>query len=67
MFDVDRWGKHRGWDRLRLLSSESHFARIDLRCPLWNLFDLTPAGRGEDWYPSNEAFDAVLRQLVGKR
>jgi predicted dithiol-disulfide oxidoreductase (DUF899 family) len=25
---------------------------IDLLCPVWNLFDLTPAGRG-DWYPSN--------------
>lgn len=25
---------------------------IDLLCPVWHLFDLTPAGRG-DWYPSN--------------
>lgn len=39
---------------------------IDLLCPLWNIFDLTPAGRGEDWDPSNDAFDATLRQLVGK-
>jgi hypothetical protein len=20
-------------------------------CALWNLFDLTPEGRGTDWYP----------------
>lgn len=99
------WGNHRGWDRLRLLSSTSDFARdigaedaqgdpdstvvvfskegerirhtytahsmledrqrgIDLISPLWNLLDLTPAGRGEDWYPSNEAFDAAIRQLA---
>jgi predicted dithiol-disulfide oxidoreductase (DUF899 family) len=25
---------------------------IDLLTPVWNLFDLTPEGRGEDWYPS---------------
>jgi predicted dithiol-disulfide oxidoreductase (DUF899 family) len=25
---------------------------VDLFWPLWNLLDLTPAGRGEDWYPS---------------
>jgi predicted dithiol-disulfide oxidoreductase (DUF899 family) len=25
---------------------------IDLLSPVWNLFDLTPAGRG-DWYPAN--------------
>lgn len=25
---------------------------VDLIWPLWNLFDLTPEGRGEDWYPS---------------
>jgi predicted dithiol-disulfide oxidoreductase (DUF899 family) len=24
---------------------------IDSIWPLWNLFDLTPGGRGEDWYP----------------
>jgi len=33
---------------------------IDLLCPTWHLLDLTPEGRGEDWYPSNEAFDAAL-------
>ena len=24
---------------------------IDPVWPLWNLFDLTPEGRGADWYP----------------
>jgi predicted dithiol-disulfide oxidoreductase (DUF899 family) len=24
---------------------------VDLIWPLWNLFDLTPEGRGADWYP----------------
>lgn len=24
---------------------------VDLIWPLWNLFDLTPEGRGNDWYP----------------
>lgn len=104
-FDILRgWAERRGWDRLRLLSSSSEFARdigaedengdpdstivvfakdgdrirhtytahsmledrqrgIDLLSPVWNLLDLTPGGRGEDWYPSNEAFDAALRQV----
>jgi predicted dithiol-disulfide oxidoreductase (DUF899 family) len=25
---------------------------VDLLWPLWNLLDLTPAGRGDDWYPA---------------
>ena len=24
---------------------------VDLIWPLWNLFDLTPEGRGADWHP----------------
>ncbi len=39
---------------------------IDLLSPVWNLLDLTPGGRGEDWYPSNDAFDAAIRQLAGR-
>ncbi len=35
---------------------------IDLLCPTWHLFDLTPGGRN-DWYPSNESFDASVRAL----
>lgn len=25
---------------------------VDMLWPLWNVLDLTPAGRGSDWYPS---------------
>lgn len=28
-----------------------HPRHVDLIWPLWNLFDLTPEGRGADWYP----------------
>jgi predicted dithiol-disulfide oxidoreductase (DUF899 family) len=38
---------------------------IDLLCPVWHLFDLMPSGRG-DWYGSNDAFDASLRELTAK-
>ena len=24
---------------------------VDMIWPLWNMFDMTPEGRGEDWYP----------------
>ncbi len=24
---------------------------VDFLWPLWNLFDLTPEGRGDSWYP----------------
>ena len=24
---------------------------LDLMWPLWNVLDLTPEGRGEDWHP----------------
>ena len=34
---------------------------IDLLCPVWHLFDLTPSGRGE-WNASNDAFDASMRE-----
>jgi len=36
---------------------------IDLLCPVWHLFDLMPCGR-DDWYGSNEGFDASLRPLA---
>jgi predicted dithiol-disulfide oxidoreductase (DUF899 family) len=32
---------------------------VDLLWPLWNLLDLTPAGRGEDWYPAYAAKRSV--------
>ena len=38
-----------------LLYSESEEGQeprhVDLLWPLWNVFDLTPEGRGEDWHP----------------
>jgi predicted dithiol-disulfide oxidoreductase (DUF899 family) len=32
---------------------------VDLLWPLWNLLDLTPTGRGEDWYPAYAAKTSV--------
>lgn len=31
---------------------EGHPRHVDQLWPLWNMFDLTPIGRGEDWYPA---------------
>ena len=28
------------------------FRHVDMVWPLWSLLDLTPEGRGTDWYPS---------------
>ncbi|MBV8354680.1 MAG: DUF899 family protein [Candidatus Eremiobacteraeota bacterium] len=39
---------------------------IDLLCPTWHLFDLTPGGRGEDWYASNQGFDESLWSTRGE-
>ncbi|MGH8751174.1 MAG: DUF899 family protein [Burkholderiales bacterium] len=50
----------RGGNIQHFYSSELMFAKsktgqqprhVDLIWPLWNLFDLTPEGRGTDWYP----------------
>ncbi len=30
----------------------SHPRHVDMMWPLWNILDLTPEGRGSDWYPS---------------
>jgi predicted dithiol-disulfide oxidoreductase (DUF899 family) len=27
---------------------------IDLLSPVWQMFDLLPSGRGEDWHPTND-------------
>lgn len=39
---------------LNLLPAEpgQNHRHIDLMWPLWNALDLTPEGRGEDWYPA---------------
>ncbi|MDP6690535.1 MAG: DUF899 family protein [Alphaproteobacteria bacterium] len=29
-----------------------HFRHVDMIWPLWNVFDLTKAGRGDDWFPA---------------
>lgn len=34
--------------------SGQHPRHADLLWPLWNMFDLTPDGRGTDWYPKFE-------------
>lgn len=31
--------------------SEGHPRHMDLMWPIWNFFDLTPEGRGTDWFP----------------
>jgi len=38
---------------LLYLKSEKgqHPRHVDLIWPIWNIFDLTPEGRGSDWYP----------------
>jgi len=30
----------------------NHLRHIHLRWPVWNVLDLTPEGRGTDWYPA---------------
>jgi predicted dithiol-disulfide oxidoreductase (DUF899 family) len=30
---------------------EGHPRHVDLLWPVWNLLDLTPEGRGTDWFP----------------
>lgn len=40
------WGSE-----LLYANAEGQPRHVDLVWPLWNLFDLTPAGRGTDWYP----------------
>jgi predicted dithiol-disulfide oxidoreductase (DUF899 family) len=52
---VRRDGKLRHFYHTELLSAAPDSGRdpchIDLMWPLWNVLDLTPGGRGTDWYP----------------
>jgi predicted dithiol-disulfide oxidoreductase (DUF899 family) len=52
---VRRKGKiHHFWGSEMLFSKSDKKAdgrHVDMFWPLWNLFDLTPEGRGTDWYP----------------
>jgi len=36
---------------LLYVKSDMQPRHVDLLWPLWNIFDLTPEGRGTDWYP----------------
>ncbi len=36
---------------LLYVKSDIQPRHVDLLWPLWNFFDLTPEGRGTDWYP----------------
>ena len=33
------------------LAWQGHARHVDAIWPLWNVLDLTPQGRGTDWYP----------------
>ena len=52
---VKRDGKVRHFYSTELLYDETDKGQdarhVDLIWPLWNLFDLTPEGRGTEWYP----------------
>lgn len=49
---IDGEIRHRWASELFFDSFEGGQTRhVDLVWPLWNLFDLTPEGRGTDWYP----------------
>lgn len=52
---VRRGGKICHWYATEMLFADSdpgqNNRHVDLIWPLWNLLDLTPEGRGEDWYP----------------
>src|SRR5262245_32205292 len=46
-------GIHHFWgSELLYADSGGDERHIDLLWPLWNVLDLTPQGRGADWYPS---------------
>jgi len=52
---VRRGGKIRHWYATEMLFGQPDAGQnnrhVDLIWPLWNLLDLTPEGRGENWYP----------------
>ena len=66
---VKRDGKVRHFWGSELLYKpfEGHdFRHVDLLWPLWNFFDLTPEGRGENWYPSLN-YEEQIHQIGGAR
>jgi predicted dithiol-disulfide oxidoreductase (DUF899 family) len=46
--------RHTYHTELLFTELDGHPRHVDLIWPLWNLFDLTPEGRGETWYPALE-------------
>ena len=52
---VRRKGAIRHFWASEMLSAKSepgqNARHVDMTWPLWNLLDLTPEGRGSDWYP----------------
>jgi predicted dithiol-disulfide oxidoreductase (DUF899 family) len=48
-------GKVRHWYATEMVFGKAekgqHQRHIDMMWPLWNVLDLTPEGRGADWYP----------------
>ena len=45
-------GIHHFWgSELLYAPSEGNTRHVDLLWPLWNILDLTPEGRGTDWFP----------------
>ena len=45
-------GIYHSWgSELLYAPSEGHPRHMDLMWPIWNFLDLTPEGRGTDWYP----------------
>lgn len=46
---VHSWGSETLFAKSRKGQDSRH---IDIMWPLWNMLDLTPAGRGADWYPA---------------
>ena len=54
LFVKDAGGVTHSWGSELFLSPPEdglHNRHVDQLWPLWNLFDLTPEGRGTDWYP----------------
>ena len=48
-------GVYHAWgSELPYAASEGQPRHVDLLWPLWNILDLTPEGRGTDWYPKLE-------------
>jgi predicted dithiol-disulfide oxidoreductase (DUF899 family) len=50
VFTLGEDGRVRHFYSVSAFLGEGHFRGMDLLCPTWNFFDLTPEGRG-DWFP----------------